>query len=275
MSKDLERKRPSLLIEGINFLDLVYHSMVREVRLISGTSGLGLLLAVFKTLTMVAAFYAMFAVIGLRGSVIRGDMVLFLISGILLFLVHNAAIGKTLQAGSSTSPIMQHAPMTPALMILAKTMADFYMFVLSTLIIVAGLFVFKDNLEIYDPIGLILPFILAWASGVAIGLLFLMIKPLMPNLLEAISKFYMRANMVTSGKFFVANMLPLSVLPFFAWNPLFHTIDQARGAMFVNYVPNKTSIEYPIYFVLIGVLVGMMGEFWIRKTVSKSKAATQ
>ncbi len=35
--------------------------------------------------------------------------------------------------------------------------------------------------------------------------------------------------MIASGKMFVANMLPTSMLLMLDWNPLFHCIDQARG----------------------------------------------
>ena len=38
---------------------------------------------------------------------------------------------------------------------------------------------------------------------------------------------FKRLNMVASGKMFVANSLPGSVLVMFTWNPLFYVIDQA------------------------------------------------
>lgn len=262
-------------MEALFFLDLVHHSIVRDVRLMSGNAALGLLVSITKTLAMVAAFYAVYAFIGVRTAVIRGDVVLFLVSGIMLFLLHNAVITRTIAAGSSTAPIMMHAPMSPALLILARTLAETYMFLLTALVIFAGLYFVRDRFEIFDPVGLILPFLLAWASGVTIGLMFLMMKPFAPNAMDIVSRFYTRANMVTSGKFFVANTIPAALLPAFSWNPLFHAIDQTRGAMFVNYVPKNSSLDYVIYFVLIGSLIGMMGEFWVRRNVSNSQSATQ
>ncbi|MEM8870371.1 MAG: ABC transporter permease [Pseudomonadota bacterium] len=274
MSELSIRGRKSLLREALFFIELLYHSVVREVRLISGNAALGLAMSVMRTLAMVAAFYLMFTALGMRASIIRGDIVMFLVSGIMLFLMHNSAISKTLAAGSVVSPIMMHAPVTSALTILASTLADFYMFVLSTMVIFAGFYMLRGELEIYQPADLLLPFFLSWTSGVIIGMFFLLVKPFAPNLVKIISLFYQRANMVTSGKFFVANVLPAMVLPYFAWNPLFHTIDQARGAIFVNYVPTNSSLAYPIYFTLIGMVIAGMGEFWLRKTVSRSTAAT-
>ena len=275
MSDSPTRKRKTLLQEAIFFVELLYHSIVREVRLTSGNAALGLAMSVIRTLAMVAAFYMMFAALGMRAGLIRGDIVMFLVTGIMLFLIHNSAISKTLAAGSVASPIMMHAPVTSALMILSNTLADFYMFILSTFVVFVGLYILRGELVIHNPAGIILPFFLTWTSGVVIGMMLLMAKPFMPNLVKIISLFYQRANMVTSGKFFVANLLPAAALPFFAWNPLFHTIAQLRGAVFVNYVPHQTSIEYALYFTLIGMVLGGMGEFWLRRTVSRSTAATR
>ena len=69
---------------------------------------------------------------------------------------------------------------------------------------------------------------------------------------------------------FLANTMPTSLLVFFTWNPLFHTIDQARGHMFLNYHPRYTSVEYPIKVALVCILIGLMAEFYTRKHVSLS-----
>jgi ABC-type polysaccharide/polyol phosphate export permease len=85
-----------------------------------------------------------------------------------------------------------------------------------------------------------------------------------------LSTIYQRANMIASGKMFVASMLPASRRSLFDWNPLFHTIDQARGHMFLNYHPRYTSVEYPIKVALVCILIGLMAEFYTRKHVSLS-----
>jgi len=263
-------RRQSLVLDAFTFIELLFHTIVREVRSESGSAMLGILGAVGRTLIMVAAFYVIFEFLGARSALIRGDVILFLVSGVVLFFMHNGAISKTLKAGAFAGPMMLHAPMTVTLSILAATLSVLYLNILALGIILVAIHLLGDGLEIYDPAGIMLPFFLAWASGVIIGLIFLLIKPFAPKLVQLISPVYMRANIITSGKMFTANLLPSMVLPLFAWNPLFHTIDQMRGALFVNYVPHNTSITYPIYFVAGGLVLGMMGEFWLRKTVSRS-----
>ena len=79
--------------------------------------------------------------------------------------------------------------------------------------------------------------------------------------------------MIASGKMFVANTLPPSILVMFDWNPLFHTIDQARGYTFINYFPNNSSASYPFYVALACLMLGLMGEFYTRKHASVSWTA--
>ena len=72
---------------------------------------------------------------------------------------------------------------------------------------------------------------------------------------------------------FVANQTPAMMIAMFTWNPLFHTIDQARGFTFVNYNPHKSSIMYPIIFTLVCLTIGLLAEFFTRKRVSLSWSA--
>jgi len=104
-------------------------------------------------------------------------------------------------------------------------------------------------------------------------MVFLAIKPWAPDFVQLTSQLYMRANMIASGKMFVANNLPGFMLPYFDWNPLFHTIDQARGFAFINYNPFFSSITYPLVISIACLMVGLMGEFYTRKKASLSWGA--
>ena len=68
-----------------------------------------------------------------------------------------------------------------------------------------------------------------------------------------------------------AAYLPASLVGWFDWNPLFHCIDQMRLAVFINYSREVSSIEYPLYFTLAFLIIGLMGEFWLRNNLSQSK----
>jgi len=67
-----------------------------------------------------------------------------------------------------------------------------------------------------------------------------------------------------------ANMMSAKMVAFFDWNPIFHTIDQARGAAFVNYLPRNSDLDYTIWFVVITLIIGLMGERWMSQNMSAS-----
>lgn len=264
------RKNRNLLEAASSFIELIYHSIVRDVRKSSGSAALGLLMEIGQSLLMVGMFYALYTFMGLKGLAIRGDFVVFLVTGIFLYLTHNKAITSVMGAANASSAIMKHAPMTTIVSILSSALAGLYKQILAFALILFVVHVLRGGLEFYDPARMILPFILAWGSGCAIGLLFMFVKPLAPRLIGIIAMVYKRANMITSGKMMPANMMSASMIQWFDWNPLFHAIDQMRGAAFINYFPRNTNLEYPIYFILVGLMIGLLGERWLSKNMSVS-----
>lgn len=266
-------RRTTRIGGGFALLGLIYHATVRHVRKGHRNALLGLLTNIVQALLLLVGFMVMFHVLGLRGSPIRGDYIMFLLSGIFLFLVHNKSVGAVYGAEGPTSPMMKHAPMNTVVTISAAALATLYIQVLTIGIVLLAVHVVRSPVEIHDPIRWMWFVGLAWFSGVTIGLLLLALKPFMPQLTSIIQQLYRRANMITSGKMFVANAMPAFMLPMFTWNPLFHTIDQARGAAFLNYNPHNTSPDYPLHVGLVLLLLGLMAEFGARRNASLSREA--
>lgn len=260
----------SMFFGTLEFMELVFHSVVREVRTQSGNATLGILREVVSISVFLGIFYLLFLFMG-RQIAIRGDFMMFLLTGIVLMVIHIKAISSVRGASNATAAIMQHAPMTVILSIITKAFAGLYLQGIAISMIVLFLWIFGMDLAVKNPAGLVLPVIFSWASGISIGLIFMMASPVAPMTVKALTPFYMRAQMITSGKFMPAAYMPTAMLPWFQWNPLFHTIDQARLATFVNYNKEVSSMAYPIWFTLIAMTLGLMGEFWSRKNLSKSK----
>lgn len=265
-----QRQRKSMFFGTLEFMDLVYHSVVREVRTQSGNATLGILKEVISIGVFLGIFYVLFVFMG-RSVAIRGDFMMFLLTGVVLMVIHIKAIASVRGASNATAPIMQHAPMTVILSILSKAFAGLYLQGVAVTIIVVLLWIFGMKLTVDNPAGMVLPVFFSWASGISIGLIFMMVAPVAPLAVKAITPFYMRAQMITSGKFMPAAYMPGSLLPWFEWNPLFHTIDQARLAAFVNYNKEVSNMSYPIWFTLVAITLGLMGEFWSRNNLSRSK----
>ena len=264
------RVNKSMFQASMAFMELLFHSIVRDIRTSSGNAVLGLALVILQSLLMLAIFFALFSVLGMKSALIRGDFVIFLLTGIFLFLTHNKAVSSAQGALAPIGGMTLHAPISTPLNILSAVIASLYTQLLGFSLILLVVHILRGGLEFYHPTGLIFPFFMAWASGVAIGLMFGALRPFAPKFIPMLALLYRRANMITSGKIMPVNYMSASMVAWFDWNPLFHTIDQARGAAFVNYFPRHTNMEYPVYLSLSLIMFAMMVEFWLRKNMSSS-----
>ncbi len=260
-------------VAALTILELVFVNTARSVRKTHGNAVIALFSSIMQSVIMVAVFFIMFSVLGLRGSAIRGDFLLFIMSGVFLFFTHIRAIGAVFGSEGPASPMMQHLPMTTAIAITSSALAALYTQVLTIIVILSIYHLGWGTVTIYDPAGAMAMILLAWFSGCAIGMVFLALKPWAPGLAGICQMIFTRANMIASGKMFVANSLPAYMVALFAWNPLFHIIDQSRGYVFINYNPHSTSLTYPIYVSIALLMVGLMGEFYTRKHASVSWGA--
>jgi ABC-type polysaccharide/polyol phosphate export permease len=262
--------RPTRLKSGFEFLELIYHATIRNLRKSHGNAVYGMVMNVVQAALILVIFIVMFSILGLKGTAVRGDFVLYVMSGVFMFLTHTKALGAVSGADGPTSPMMMHAPMNPIISITAAALAALYQQVFAAAVILLFYHTLWTPITIHEPAGMLGMMLLSWFSGAAIGMIFLAAKPWQPELVGILSTIYQRANMIASGKMFVANAAPASIRAMFDWNPLFHTIDQARGFTFLNYNPRYTSIDYPIYVALVCIMIGLMGEFYTRKHASLS-----
>ncbi len=257
----------------IDLLELIYHATVRDLRKSHRSPIMGLLINMMQAMLFVAVFYVMFAVLNLRKSAVRGDFLLYMMSGIFLFMTHTKAMGAVLGAEGATSPLMLHSKMNTVVSITSAALSSLYLQVLSMAVILTLYYTLAKPFVIEQPVFAFAMFLLAWISGVGVGLVFMAAKPWFPGFVGIASTLYARANMIASGKMVLANTLPTKMLAMFSWNPLFHSIDQARGFVFINYNPHNSSITYPIYLSLVLIMIGLMGEFFTRKHASASWSA--
>ena len=267
------RKPTGRLSSAVSMLELIYHSIVRSIRKTHNNAIMAIFTNMLQAVLFVAAFYVMFTILGLRGAAVRGDFLIYVMTGIFLFLTHTKTLGAVVASEGPASPMMQHAPMTTVISIASAAFGALYIQVLSLFVILFAYHVVMTPLEIEQPIPAFGMLLIAWFTGGALGVVLLAIKPWFPTFVQIFTTVYQRANMIASGKMFLANTLPGFMLAMFDWNPLFHAIDQSRGFAFITYYPRYSNWEYPIWVGLVLLMIGMMGEFYTRKHASLSWSA--
>lgn len=254
----------------ISMMEVIYHTIVRRARSGHRSAVIAVALNVVQGLIMIMAFVIFYQILGLRSSPIRGDMMLFIATGIFVYLTHIKTVNSVMGAAGPTSPMMLHRPMNTIVAIMASALSTLYLQLISLMVILLMYHLLLNRITIYDPVPALGIFLLAWLSGCAVGMVFLAMKHWFPRFTNIVKVIYVRINMIASGKLFVVNTLPATMIAMFDWNPLFHIIDQLRGAVFLHYNPQFTNIEYPLYLSLVLIMIGLMGEFFARQHVSLS-----
>ena len=269
------RQTQTPLQSAVATFELIYHSIVRELRKDSRHALLGLISNMTQTMVLVGSFYFMFTILGLRGNAVRGDFLLYIMSGIFFFICHTKSVSAVLGSEGPASAMMKHAPMNTIVAVVSAALAALYIQILSAATVLFLYHAIITPIEIDMPLATIGMLVLAWFSGCAIGMVLLALKPWFPGTVSLISQIWNRANMIASGKMFLANTLPATMLAMFDWNPLFHVIDQARGFVFLNYNPHFSDWHYPLVVSLVLLMIGFIGESYTRKHASASWGAAR
>ncbi len=253
--------------------ELIFHVAVRDIRKSHGNAIVGLVMSMVQSVVMVLFFWFMMTVLKMRGSAVRGDFMLYSMSGIFMYITHVRTLKAVSSADGPTSAMMKHAPMNTIVSIAGQSLATLYQQILGVSVILFFYNTCFARITIEQPIMALCMLLLAWASGIGVGMVFKAATPWNPNLISILNTVYSRANMIASGKMFLANAMPTSKLIWFSWNPLFHIIDQSRGFVFLNYNPHYSNILYPVTVTAVLMILGLMGDSFTRKYASISWSA--
>jgi len=265
------RHTRSGLSDTLTFLEQVYVGTVRGMRKSSGWNAvLRLIGSMMQAVIFIMAFYFMFQLMGVRSSPIKGDYMLYIISGIAMFMTHNTAVQAVAGAEGPTSGMMQHAPMNTMIAVCSAALQNLYQQTMTIGTILLIYHLAFNPVDIFNPIGLAGVFLLSWFTGITIGMVFLALTPWHPPLVKILLMVYRRLNMLASGKMFVANTLPSFMLAMFDWNRLFRRVDQARGVMFINYSPIHSNLSYTLKVALVAIIIGLMYRSYVGVFYSKT-----
>ena len=128
----------SLLYGAFRLLDLIYHNTVRSVRKGHRDAVFAIVANIIQVLVMVGAFYLFIDIMGMRALAIRGDFLLYVMSGIFVFMVNIKAMGSVAGAEGPTSAMMQHLPMNTTIAIWSAALSALYTQLVAMFVILFG-----------------------------------------------------------------------------------------------------------------------------------------
>lgn len=258
----------SLAVSISAYVALISALTVRDLRTEHRNASLGILLSVAQPVAAGFIFYLFSEVMGLRPTPIRGDAATFLVLGFLMFFLHTRTVAAV--GGAIKKDMMNHQRATPFLFICVKAFALLYKSLFAVAILLVLNLLARDLWVMQDGLTFLTTMLAAWIGGVAVGTL-MMALHFYVSWAALVQTLYVRTMFFTSGVFFVANGPASGLRDFLGWNPLFHLLDQMRGAVFLNYTARTTDLGYAISVYLGLLLLGFLVEAHIRRTYSISR----
>ena len=243
---------------GAGFLSVLYHATVRDIRSAHANAFIAIGSEIAQALVLVILIMVFLNALGIGRLMVRGNAMLSVLTGVFLFLVHTRAFSRVIASAAKAGKMVRHRSTPPVLLHLSAALASLYIQTLALLVMLLATHVLFAPVEVDAAPRAALAVGLAWFSGLGAGVLAVSLRPYAPKLVQITGSFYARGNMFFGGKMLLASGLSASVLQYFLWNPLFHVIDQARAAVFINYTATTTNLLYPFAVGAVCLLLGLM-----------------
>ena len=139
-----------------------------------------------QTVISILAFHFIFQPIGIRTSFTTGDYMLYIISGIAMYITHNSAVMVMVGAEGPASTMLQLAPMNALISIWPSSLRALYTQVikLSTILLIHHLAI--NPVGIDHPIATFGIYLVSWFTVVTVGMVLLDLTPWHPGFVGAL-----------------------------------------------------------------------------------------
>lgn len=247
-----------MLYGVLNLSSKIFYYSVALVRKQSGSTSWGFLITIFEYSYNFLIILLIMLIVRSMGGVIRAPFLLYVLTGVSIFLIHNKIIGSFLDADSN-KPLLPVLSVGNSVLIWGEFLQSVYMQVIVSLIFLTIIIFTTGTFRVADPLLAIWVFMMALAYSVALGALGFALMPLQKRVVKRVFAVYRRLGIIFSGKMIPGNLATgTSIFAFYRINPLFHIIDQFRGAMFENYHPHNSNLAYPFTAICLMLFVALI-----------------
>ncbi len=174
------------------------------------------------------------------------------------FFVH--MIGAVSQSVRGNANLFYFREVTPLVVIAASALRQFLTGLVAYSLLIAGLSILLDLLQVRSSLQLVDPLrLLAALAGIAAlatvaGVFFGLGELAVPSL-RFVDVFFRRIMLFISGVFFFANDLPSNIRVWVLYNPLVHYFEFVKDSLFLSYQSRYAEWSYPVPFIVVGLFM--------------------
>lgn len=243
--------------------------LIRDVTVRFGKYRLGFLWILFEPLASVIIIGIVIAPIAHR-TVPEIPYPFFLLNGFLLLKLFTSPMSAGVNAISANQGLLVYPSVRPLDPILARFIFDLIltMFAFALFCVIAmwiGVTLSLQNLHI-----ILAAYLITWLCGCGIGLLLGVVAANHSDV-EKILPIFTRSLLFISAVMVPTSALPRSTREIFLYNPLVHTIELSRNALFPLYKAEGANLFYPCALGIIVFAAGITYFHNNRNSLSNSK----
>lgn len=259
-STDLKKRSPFGVLRAVTFA-----LILREMRGRFGLRRFGAFWLVFEPLAHIVALMSLYALIrGGRAS--NGlDLSLFLITGIIPFLLFKNISMKAMEAVNANKGLFAYRQIKPIDTIVARMVVECALMACVYMMVLFGLGMWGGvDVSMHRPIEWIFVAAIGIAFSFGLGLIFCIVGEAMPEAKTFIRLAYMPLYLL-SGIIMPLWMIPERFHKYMLWNPYLHLIDSLRANVFEVY-PHTTGVDmWYASFVSLSTLFIGLGLYRVRR----------
>lgn len=180
----------------------------------------------------------------------------FLLNGFLLLRLFTGTMNAGINSITSNLGLLVYPSVRPLDPLLARFIFDLLLSMFSYSLFCAiamwlGITLSLDRLQV-----ILAAFLITWMCGCGFGLLFGIAAAYYSDV-EKVVRVIQRPILFVSAVLFPTSILTRPVREIYLYNPLVHTIELSRNALFHNYVAEGANLFYPFAFGIIIFAIGI------------------
>lgn len=235
---------------------VIFALLMREMRTRFGVYRLGYLWALLEPAMHIAVFLILLGYV-MQRTMPGIDYTLFLISGIIPWLLFSSILSRGISAISANNGLFGYRQVKPFDAFITRAILEWLIY-LSTYVVFLCLAAWVGlDVSIEDPLGLIAVLFLLFIFSCGLALISCVVLTQFPEL-EKFLPVVLRPLYFLSGIFYTLDTIPQEYRSYLLWNPILHANELSRVAMFKNFDTNGANWEYLLGCSIVALTFGIV-----------------
>lgn len=236
---------------------VIFALILREVRGKFGANRLGAFWFIFEPLAHIVVLISIYTVIRAHRNY-GVDLPMFLVSGIIPFLLFKNIALKGMEATSANKALFSYRQIKPFDTIVARTIVECALMACIYLAVIFGLgFWGGYDVAVHHPLEWLFFLAVGVVFSFGLALIFCVIGEAVPESKTFIRLSYMPLYFL-SGVIIPVWIIPPQILAWMTWNPLLHIVDGMRASNFLMYPAVRgISSVYAVASAIVTLCAGL------------------